>query len=123
MGKKPFRIKDTSKTYPKVDAKKLAKRLGADSITGPQKVDRRGRKYFQFEVVAKDGHKTRKIYELSNEELGQYKLLCETEGTLFFVCIFMGRHTDDFHNRVYGYQIEKPTQKGMKIRVVFYEKA
>lgn len=116
------KIKHTVKTYPKIDSKQIAKMLGTDSITGPVKVDEVGRGYFEFEVIAKDVHQTKKIYKLSNDEVGKYKLIGEAEGQFFIHCLFMGRHAENFHNRVYGYRILKPTRKDMKMRVAFYEK-
>ena len=126
MAKKTeYRIRCTSKGYPKVDVKQLAKALGADSVTGPLKIDELGREYFEFEVVAgnKDYSGTKRIYKLSDEELEKHKLIGEAEGQDFFFCLFMGRHAKNFHNRVCGYQVLKPTQKGMETRVAFYEKA
>lgn len=105
--------------------RKLAKALGADSITGPQKVDKQGREYFEFEAISKDGHKTVRVYRLTQDDLetGNYKLLCEPEGQFFFHCLHVCRNVENFHNRVCGYQVLTPTHKGMKLRVAFYEKA
>lgn len=118
-------IKRIGKTYRKVDAKTLAKALGADLIIGPVTVDDQGREYFEFEVVAgdKDYSGTKRIYKLSDEELKNYKLIGEAEGQNLFFCLFMGRHTENFHNRVCGYRVLEPTQPGMALRVAFYEKA
>ncbi len=85
-------------------------------------VDESGREYFECDVIAKDGLKSLRVYKLSDTELIAYKLLGEAEGQSFFLCLFMGRHVESFHNRVCGYQILKPTCKGMKLRVAFYEK-
>lgn len=106
----------------KKNLKKLAKAFGADSITGPQQVDEQGREYFECDVIAKDGAKSLRVYKLSDTELTTHKLLGTAEGQSFFLCLFMGRHVENFHNRVCGYQILKPIQKGMKMRVAFYEK-
>lgn len=116
------RIKHSGRAYPKVDFKKLAKALGADSITGPQQVNEQGREYFECDVIAKDGLQVLRAYKLLDTELTAHKLLGEAEGQSFFLCLFMGRHVENFHNRVCGYQILKPTVKGMKFRVAFYEK-
>ncbi len=117
-------IKDTGKTHSKVDAAGLAKALGAHSVAGPLKVDNQGREYFEFEVVAgdKDYSGTKRIYELSDEEIREHKLIGEAEGQNFFLCLFMGRHAKNFHNRVCGYRILEPTRPGMVLRVAFYEK-
>ena len=122
--KKGYRVKHTGQTYPKIDAKKLAKALGADSVTGPQKVDRQGREYFEFDVITEDGDKTVRVYQLTQNDLetGNYKLLCEPEGQFFFHCLQVCRNVENFHNRVWGYQILKPTYRGMKMRLAFYEK-
>lgn len=117
-------IKHTGKTYPKIDAEKLAEALGADSITGPLTVDDQDREFFEFEVVAGDKDSvTKRIYKLSDEELDKHKLIGEGEGQNFFFCLFMGRHAENFHNRVCGYRTIEPTQPGMALRVAFYEKA
>ena len=123
MAKKPHRVKDTSKTYSRVDGKKVAKALGATIASELRDVDGRGREYFKFVLFTKDRPKTKRVYKLSNKDLAKYKLLCDVEGQFFFHCIYMGRNIKDFHNRVCGYQILKPTHKDMKMRVVFYEKA
>ena len=118
-------IKDTSKTYPKVDTEKLAKALGANSITGPLTVDNQGREYFEFQVILEDKNysEPKRIYKLSDEELEKHKLIGEAEDQNFFLCLFVGRHTDNFNNRVCGYRVLKPTQTGMVLRIAFYEKA
>ncbi len=116
--------KHTGKTYPKVDAKELAKALGADSVTGPLTVDDQGREYFEFEVVTGDKDSgTKRIYKLSDEEIERYKLIGEAEGQNFFFCLFIGRHAENFHNRVCGYRVSESTQPEMALRVAFYEKA
>lgn len=118
-----MKIRHTGKTYPKIDAKDLAKELGADSITGPLAVDDQGREYFEYEVVStKKDSGTRRIYKLSEEELGNYKLIGEAEGQDFFHCLFLGRNEKNFHNRVCGYVILEPTRPDMALRVAFYEK-
>ena len=116
-------IKDTGKTYPKVDIKKVAEALGADSITRPLTIDDQGREYFEFEVIAgKNDSGTKRIYKLSDEEVSTHKLIGEAEGQNFFLCLFMGRHAENFHNRICGYRTLEPTQPGRALRVAFYEK-
>ncbi|MDO8494937.1 MAG: hypothetical protein Q7S32_00215 [bacterium] len=117
-------IKHSWKAYPKIGGKELAKALGADSVTGPLAVDDQGREFFEFEVVAKKDKDSgiKRIYKLSDEELKKHKLIGEAEGQNFFHCLFMGRHTENFHKRVFGYRILKPTQPGMALGVAFYEK-
>ena len=64
----------------------------------------------------------KKIYELSEEEAKKYKLLGEAEGQNFDHCVYLGwRHAENFLERVYGYRIEKPERKDMRIKVIFYE--
>ena len=117
-------IRHTGKTYPKVDVKTLAKALGADSVTGPLTTDDQGREFFEFEVITGDKDSgTKRIYKLSDEDLEKYKLIGEAEGQNFFLCLFVGRYADNFHNRVYGYRTLEPTQPGMALRIAFYEKS
>ena len=103
--------------------KKLAKALGADSVTWPQTIDEHGKEYFEFDVITDDVDKTVRVYKLEDDELDEYKILVEPEGQFFIHCLYVCRNVENFHSRVVGYQVMEPTRKGMKMRVVFYEKA
>ena len=108
----------------KIDTKKIAKTLGADSIASGFKNDSRGREYFEFTIVG-DKRIVKRIYKLVPADLARdgYKELADTQGQFLWHCVYMGRHTENFFKRVVGFQIMTPTIKEMKLRVIFYEKA
>lgn len=121
MGK---RKKDKGKK--KLNTKKIAKALNADKVVGPRRFDKNGREYFELIVIRGRKSQARKIYRLTSKDLdtGGYKFLCEAEGQFFLHCFsIVGKYNSSVRDRIYGYVTENPTQKGMQIRVVFYEKA
>lgn len=116
------RIKDTSKAQRLIDPREVAKFLGADLEVQSLKIDECKKRYFEFEILGvADGVK--RIYELSSNEVQDYRVIIETEGQYFFHCVSIaGRHTENFWERIYGFRIDNPTKKTNRIRVIFYEK-
>ncbi len=106
--------------------KRIAKKLGAVVIVNELESDGSGKEYYEVDIISEGGCKTQRVCKISEEEAasGQYKLIGEAEGINFFHCLAIaGNHTKNFHERVAGFTVSRPTMKGTKVRVAFYEKA
>lgn len=64
----------------------------------------------------------KKLKRLSSADLKRFKKIgqaeCESIGSCFFI---VDKHVKDFPRRVTGYSTYKPTRKGYRIGVLFYE--
>jgi hypothetical protein len=133
------RIKDTSKTQPKIkhigkaeqllDSKKITKNLGA-GITFTVKIAQANRHRHYIEIVhyKKNGRRNKKmVYELLNiQEINKFAIMGIAYGMDLFHCIYIAaKHTRNFWQRVIAYSQGcegAPGSPFYKFVICFYEK-
>lgn len=94
-----------------------------------EQTDQDGKKFihlYEVNIISETGTKKidKNIYAISDNEKGQYKVICTAEGETIGHCVHLGYQYggEYFFGRVCGYSMVKPKNPGMVIAISFYEK-